>query len=565
MIKSLLICLLASGFLYAQITFSEIMYNPGGSEFHDEFIELYNGSDSTIDISGWTVGDSSSFDYIIDAGQGSLWPPGTFAVILDGSYWGNSSRYDGRIPQQALIVTIDGKAFLSNGLTNSVAKTLLLKDKSGRLVSRYRYEIGYEEDHSAEKIALEGDNFPENWGQSLIAGGTPGERNSISPYDYDLSLRKKSPQWSPFLIRTQNRVTFYFYLFNVGLKPLTGVVRVTAAFPPPLNITVFDESLSPPGPGDSLRLGFEHIFSRGGRYTLRVVLSAARDENPVNDTLSVVINVLETDPRLAINEIKFLTRESEPEWVEILNTGTFRLNIYGWALADTRDTARVDTLVFIDPGQYKVFAADRTVAAFYGIEDSLIIPLKNWPVLNNNGDIVYLLDPLDRWVEQVPYTIDWLEGMEEEKPSLERINSALEARLSRSWGPSTAGEGATPGRPNSIYSTLTAPTEGNLRISPDPFSPDNDGFEDYCLISFTLPVNSARVRLRVYDLRGRRVRSITEDRFSGQRQSMVWDGRDDHGRLLPMGIYIIYLQIINDRNGVITSYKKSITLARHLN
>ncbi len=563
--RILLFSLLLCGLSPAQITFSEIMYNPAGSEFHDEFIELYNGSDSTVDLSGWTVGDSNSVDEIIGAGQGTLWLPGSFAVILDGSYWGNSTRYNDRIPETALTVTIDGKAFLTNGLTNSTPKTLLLRDNTGRLVSRYRYETGYEEDHSAEKIILTEENNRGNWGMSLRAGGTPGKRNSLSPYDYDLSLRKKEPQWSPYLIQAQNTFSLSFFLFNTGLKAFGGHVTLRATFSAPLSITVFDEQVKPPPPGDSLRLGFEHIFSRGGRYALEIVLSSAEDENPLNDTLALELNVLETDARMAINEIKFLTREDEPEWLEILNAGDFRLSLLGWAIADRRDTARIDTLAYIDPGQLKILAPDRAITSLYDLADTLVITLRNWPTLNNSSDIVYLLDPLDRWVEQVPYAMDWLEGMEEDKPSLERINSALEARLARSWGPCILPEGATPGRRNSIFGMPSVTEKGSLRVSPDPFSPDNDGFEDYCLISFTLPVNSARMRLRVYDVRGRLVRSITENRFSGQSQSMVWDGRDDRGRLLPMGIYIIYLQIINDRNGVIAVYKKSITLARRLN
>ncbi len=563
MIKSLIVLGLVLP-IRAQITFSEIMYNPGSSEFHDEFIELYNTSDSTVDLGGWTVGDSSSFDTVIDAGQGTVFLPGTFAVILDGSYRGNSSRYDNIIPPEALIVTIDGNAFLSNGLTNSSPKTLLLKNGNGQVISRYRYETGYEEDHSAEKMVLERENSPDNWGPSLVAGGTPGQRNSISPYDFDLSVKERPVSWSPYLIRIQNSLSVNFYIFNTGLRPFRETVRIRAAFLHPVSETVFDELRRPPEPGDSLLLGFEHIFKRGGRFILRIFLSSDEDENPLNDTLDVEINVLDTDAGFSINEIKFLTRQDEPEWIEILNTGAFRGTLYGWALADMRDTARVDTLVFIDPGQYKLFAANRTVAAFYGIEDSLIIPLKNWPILNNGGDIVYLLDPLERWVEQVPYTTEWLEGREDGKPSLERINSSLDARFARSWGPSTAPEGATPARQNSIFSQPASAGKGSLTVSPDPFSPDNDGFEDYCLISFELPVNSAHARLRIYDLRGRMVRSINEDFFTGRNQTMVWDGRNDEERLLPMGIYIVYLQIIDDRGGVIARYKKSITLARQV-
>ncbi len=71
--------------LHAQVTFSEVLNDPATSEYHDEFIEIYNLSNETIDLTGWQFSDSSDFDVLIDAGNGMLLPSGRYAVIIDGN------------------------------------------------------------------------------------------------------------------------------------------------------------------------------------------------------------------------------------------------------------------------------------------------------------------------------------------------------------------------------------------------------------------------------------------------------------------------------------------------
>ena len=60
-------------------------------------------------------------------------------------------------------------------------------------------------------------------------------------------------------------------------------------------------------------------------------------------------------------------------------------------------------------------------------------------------------------------------------------------------------------------------------------------------LSFTLP-QSARVRLRIYDLRGALVRTLVNaDRAAGARLE-VWDGTGDDGERVPSGLYVARLE-----------------------
>ena len=93
---------------YNQIVLSEIMFDPSGSEYYDEFIEIYNTSTTdSIDLTGWQISDGSGIDNIIAHEKGNKLAPQQFGLILDPGYFQNSSQYEWLIPEEALILTID--------------------------------------------------------------------------------------------------------------------------------------------------------------------------------------------------------------------------------------------------------------------------------------------------------------------------------------------------------------------------------------------------------------------------------------------------------------------------
>ena len=73
--------------------------------------------------------------------------------------------------------------------------------------------------------------------------------------------------------------------------------------------------------------------------------------------------------------------------------------------------------------------------------------------------------------------------------------------------------------------------QGNI---PNPFTSQTS-------ISFSL-AREEDVRLRVYDLAGRVVRTVLESRLGAGRHQVAWDGRDDAGRSVAQGIYFLRLR-----------------------
>ncbi|MGQ0720591.1 MAG: FlgD immunoglobulin-like domain containing protein [Candidatus Eiseniibacteriota bacterium] len=91
-----------------------------------------------------------------------------------------------------------------------------------------------------------------------------------------------------------------------------------------------------------------------------------------------------------------------------------------------------------------------------------------------------------------------------------------------SWGPVAAGEVAV------------LPAE--VQLEPGRPNPFGEGFR----ASFSLPARD-RVRLDVYDVAGRRVRRLIDGERGAGRHEAVWDGRDESGRLVANGIYLLRL------------------------
>jgi hypothetical protein len=60
-------------------------------------------------------------------------------------------------------------------------------------------------------------------------------------------------------------------------------------------------------------------------------------------------------------------------------------------------------------------------------------------------------------------------------------------------------------------------------------------------VAFSLP-GSAAVKMSIYTVDGRLVRSLSGDSFDSGRHTIAWDGQDDYGARLPGGVYFYRLE-----------------------
>jgi Lamin Tail Domain len=157
------------------ITFSEIMYNPAGDDFYTEYIEIYNLSDTPIDLTGWTIRDNAESDILIasPSSDNMIIQPRSYALIIDSGYFTDGEGvYDSQIPDGTLLLTIEDTS-IGSGLQNSEGETVNLLDSIMNTRSTRRYLPNAPQGVSEEKIDLNGDRYDSNW-EFGTAGGTPG-------------------------------------------------------------------------------------------------------------------------------------------------------------------------------------------------------------------------------------------------------------------------------------------------------------------------------------------------------------------------------------------------------
>ena len=257
---------------------------------------------------------------------------------------------------------------------------------------------------------------------------------------------------------------------------------------------------------------------------LSLVLSSIAEAQPTGEVL--------------INE--FLSNYSgdlESEWVELYNPYRNIADLSQYRLGDAIGWKTISDTALMLPGPgYIVLVQDiESFLNFYADFDGRAVELSSWPVLNNSGGDAVRLETLDgQLVDSIFY-----EEVFADNRSWERFIGSNNESI---WGKSFDPSGSTPGRANSFFPITN--TTIDMTISPNPFSPDGDGFEDQTIISWTPPAEGT-FSLAMYDVSGRKIRTCVEDADAVPGE-FLWDGRNDSGEKLPIGIYIVFARIDGD-------------------
>ena len=273
---------------------------------------------------------------------------------------------------------------------------------------------------------------------------------------------------------------------------------------------------------------------------------------------------------LAINEIMFDPGEDNSEFIEFLNLGSKEINIGGWKVLTGEDNKYQlsETNKYIPSGSLFILAADSSTIIKYGLQSFPYKAILNSSDLNlsNDNDTIILTDMKNNTIDSVHYYSSWQNKnfTSTKNISLEKINPRLDGNQSTNWSSSASSAGATPGKQNSIYAVNQNSTS-SISVSPNPFSPDNDGFEDFAIINYSLSQPVAQIRIKVFDSHGRLVRTLSNNQASGQKGSVIFNGLDDGGRALRIGIYIIFLEAVNSFNSVVENLKTAVVIARKFN
>jgi len=285
------------------------------------------------------------------------------------------------------------------------------------------------------------------------------------------------------------------------------------------------------------------------------------EENSINACTSSTSNII-------VNEIMFEPGADNNQFVEIYNAGPDTVNLAGYDFISVNDTnvpLRL-TEMYLPPDKYYMFNADTLSTHKYKLENYLYESEKEieYEIPKSEGFIV-LKDFTGATVDSVYYSKNYHKKnlTSTKNRSLERINPLLPATDNNNWSSSADPEGATPGKLNSI-NLNNKNQSAKINIQPNPFSPDNDGFEDFTEISYNLAQPAGNIVLRIFDNTGRLVRTINTGRTSPASGSIIYDGLDDNGKALRIGIYILLLEASNLNGGSNETIKTVFVIARKL-
>ena len=589
-LAGVIIGILAVGFCkpnncHAQMVINEVMANVKGpeNEFgrYNEFVEIYNASSNPLDLSGWMITDGDAVD-IITPWSDSLGllspnvildtyviPGGNYALIIDRDY-ASAPDSEGYRPYQfapGTIILTTKNSTIGNGL--STKDPIVLLNASGDTVDTYGtpwdeldsvpFDPG--DGISAERVFPGMADTESNWLACVdTAGCTPGSQNSVTPYlgvglsweDIAFTPQKPEPGQDVEIRATVHnrstepasnvRVLFYVdsdWNSDPDDKELLGTVSLSGIDPFDGKA---DAGIRWQSPGEGChRVGVQVRDSVCAFRMLRV-------GGALGD---VIINEIMYDP------------DRSGEWVEVYNRTNHGLNLRGWRIADgVKSYAICETDIILEPESFALISSDsHALFTTYVVPDCIVLEPGTLPSLNNQGDTVLLSDIAGFESDMVHYLRSWggKKGV-----SLERVSAEVKSNERANWSSCVSPEGATPGQTNSIYAGV-GPKQARLSLSPNPFSPDGDGFDDRTVISYQLPFSVARLRVMIYDRRGRMVRKVLGDAEVAGKGVLLWDGRDDSGRVQAVGIYVVYAEASDLTTNRKISSKATVVLAKTLN
>ena len=262
---------------------------------------------------------------------------------------------------------------------------------------------------------------------------------------------------------------------------------------------------------------------------------------------------------LVLNEVMYSPFPGEAEYVEIYNPGNSPINLLNWSIqVGNSKSVLTSTVRMLEPNDYLILSSKTSLPSrFQYNAQALIVPEDGLPALTNAGARVILRDWIGTVIDSVDYIQTWGGG---DGISLERRKPQDAANQSQNWGSCVFPEGGTPGAINSIYTGLVSK---RIRIlaDPNPFFVDQ---HQETVIQLELPVVQSRLTLRIYDSQGRLVRTLLNNSPSGNHREVHWDGKDESNRTARMGIYIIYLEAIEELGGYNGRAKATVVLGRRL-
>ncbi|MDP5168804.1 MAG: lamin tail domain-containing protein [Bacteroidia bacterium] len=518
-----------------------------------EFIELFNSTSLFLDISGGGISDGGA---VKNWGQAQL-APGGYAILCDR---GDSLQFAAFGP----VIAVDGLPSLNNS-----GDSLTLSGPDGSVWDQVLYAFSWYVDlekstggYSIEKInpQLGGCNLPGNWRASVApAGGTPGKVNSVDgPYE-----DRDAPAVS--LLRFVDEQTLVV-TFSEPMRDDFAMESRYTVLPLGKNPLVVTASKA----NTEIFLLFDEVFEENEVFTLRIDTVFDCSGNPLVETLSFGRPVAMQPGDVLISEVLANPFSGGSDFVEIYNASANVLDLselnIGEGIEGTDSVFNADpvtslSVIFL-PGQYLCLTRDVAfqVATYVPQTGANFLEMNAFPTYDDAAGEVVIFTDSGRVMDRFPYLDDYhyADLRDENGISLERISFSVPATQPDNWhSAASTVRFATPGYANSQALASSDSSDDPIWLEPSTFTPDGDGVDDVLGIHYQFDMPGMNARVTVLDRAGRVVKTVRRQELLGTGEgSFFWDGRSDSGTRLPLGPYVVLVEVTNQNDGSRAVYRK---------
>jgi len=533
------------------VVISEVMADPKPpvSLPESEYLELYNTTSYEVDLTGWELtfsGESMVLGKVTVPSRSRL-------IICPARYAGDFSTYGpvyGAKPMPAI---------------NNGGEWMMLKDDQGGVICFVDYsDDWYEDDYkrdggwSLEQV----DPFNpcggrDNWKASRAPeGGTPGMANSVAG---------DNPDWQkPRLVYAGMPDTCSLTLhFN---EPLDAR-KATRKHQYWLQAMGAPDSVGMIQPGmEAVRLFFSQPWEAGIRY--RLALGDSLEDCAGNLLAGPAALELERPSPPApgdwiINEVLFNPWPGGSDYVELYNASDRFMDLGDLILrggsSDNQRTVNVSTTSRLVPPHTYIVLTENTAMVeqqYLASYPDRLVEVPDLPHLPDKEGEVVLMDRRMQVTDHMKYhekmhfpLLSNTEGV-----ALERIHFGGSSADPSMWHSASQPSGyGTPTYKNSQF-TSYRDKPAPFSITPDVFSPDNDGHEDLLNIRYRFSQPGHVVTIRIFDDRGRLIRLLVNNQAVGTEGVFVWDGFDEERRKVRMGIYVVDAEVYR-LSGTVKHYR----------
>ncbi|TAG93811.1 MAG: hypothetical protein EAZ20_01385, partial [Bacteroidetes bacterium] len=532
---------------FHELVVSEIMIDARGSAQplnplpNREYIEIYNRTPRILNLKNCKLID----DGIYTMPEVWLYPQ-EYALLVknsDTTLFQNFGKVIGLTSFPNLVNTGD---------------TIFLKNAQNELLFSIIYSDKYHE-NSAKKdggwsLEMVDVNNPcsigNNWTSSVhLRGGTPAKKNSIQDYRPDFT----KPTFLRAEATNENNVILTFdenlaqntpQNINIQIFPLINIAQKTWLFSD--NFSQLKLELAQPLTTDKYEIEVDFFADCAGNINQQKIKKIIGKPQK-SDSSNIIVN-----------EILFNPTPNNVDFVELYNRSEKFIDLKNYLIANqenniyTNQKTITNNFLIMPPKSYLVLTTDKQIlkSNYPNIDIENVFEC-DLPSLTDNEGTFVLINSEGKVIENMYYNEDWHFELLDNKEgvSLERIGFDVSTQNKNSWKSASANVNfATPTFKNS-QQINDINIDNQFQISPQTFTPDQDGYQDFTTITLKNMPNNAVVSIYIYDRNGREIKRIAQNSIIGTDNFFVWDGTKEQGERVTDSNYLVVAKVFTANGG----------------